>query len=88
MRIAFAILIVFFTSYPRVLRAQSTNASTLPLECNQVEQDRMGTLSGTVSDISGKVISGALITASCGAFSRAVTTDSIGAYSLELSPGK
>jgi iron complex outermembrane receptor protein len=87
MRIALSILLVFFSSYPRVLHAQSTNASALPLECSQAEQDRMETLSGTVSDISGKGISGALITASCGSFSQAATTDSMGAYNLQLSPG-
>jgi iron complex outermembrane recepter protein len=59
-----------------------------PLECSQAAQDRIGTLSGTVSDVSGAGISGALITASCGSFRQAVTTDSIGAYSLQLSPGR
>ena len=58
-----------------------------PLECSQAAQDRIGTLSGTVSDVSGTGISGALITASCGSLRQAVTTDSIGAYSLQLSPG-
>ena len=58
-----------------------------PLECSQAAQDRIGTLSGTVSDVSGTGISGALITASCGSLRLAVTTDSIGAYSLQLSPG-
>ena len=57
-----------------------------PLECSQAAQDRIGTLSGTVADVSGAGISGALITASCGSFRQAVTTDSIGAYSLQLSP--
>src|ERR1700674_5292073 len=37
-----------------------------PLECSQAAQDRIGTLSGTVADVSGAGISGALITASCG----------------------
>ena len=50
-------------------------------------EDCIGTLSGTVSDVSGTRISGALITASCGSFRHAVATDSIGAYSLQLSPG-
>jgi iron complex outermembrane receptor protein len=59
-----------------------------PLECSQVEQDRIGTLSGTVSDVSGTGISGALIIALCGSFRQEVTTDSIGAYSLKLSPGR
>jgi iron complex outermembrane recepter protein len=59
-----------------------------PLECSQAEQDRVGTLSGTVSDISGTGISDALITASCGSFRQEVETDSIGAYSLQLSPGR
>jgi iron complex outermembrane recepter protein len=58
-----------------------------PLECSQAAQERIGTLSGTVSDVSGVGISGALITASCGSFHQAVTTDSIGAYRLQLSPG-
>jgi iron complex outermembrane recepter protein len=58
------------------------------LEWSQAAQDRIGTLSGTVSDVLGTGISGALITASCGSFRQAVTTDSIGAYSLHLSPGK
>jgi hypothetical protein len=57
------------------------------LEWSQAVEDRIGTLSGTVSDVSGTGISGALITASCGSFHQAVTTDSIGAYSLQLSPG-
>jgi iron complex outermembrane receptor protein len=57
------------------------------LDCSQAPEDRIGTLSGTVSDVSGTGISGALITASCGSFHQAVTTDSIGAYSLQLSPG-
>jgi len=57
------------------------------LEWTQAVEDRIGTLSGTVSDVSGTGISGALITASCGSFHQAVTTDSIGAYSLQLSPG-
>ena len=59
-----------------------------PLECSQQEQYRTGTLTGTVSDISGKGISDALITASCGSFSQAVTTDSVGAYNLQLSAGR
>jgi len=59
-----------------------------PLECSQAAQDRIETLSGTVSDISGAGISGALVTASCGSFSQAVTTDSLGAYRLQLSPGR
>src|SRR5258706_12555802 len=50
-------------------------------------QDRIGTLSGTVSDVSGTGISGALITASFGSFGHTVTTDSIGAFSLQFSPG-
>ncbi len=58
-----------------------------PLDCSQAAEDRIGTLSGTVSDVSGTRISGALITASCGSFRQAVTTDSIGAYSLQLSSG-
>jgi hypothetical protein len=59
-----------------------------PLECSQNVQDRIGTLSGTVSDVSRTGISGALITASCGSFLQAVSTDSTGAYSLQLSPGE
>jgi iron complex outermembrane recepter protein len=58
-----------------------------PVECSQAAQDRIGTLSGTVSDVSGTGIPGALITASCGSFRQAVTTDSTGVYSLQLSPG-
>src|SRR5258706_8846582 len=58
-----------------------------PLDCSQAAEDRIGTLSGTVSDVSGTGISGALITASCGSFRQAVTTNSIGAYSLQLFPG-
>lgn len=58
-----------------------------PLECSQAAEDRVGTLSGTVSDVSGTGISGALITASWGSFREGVTTDSIGAYRLQLSPG-
>src|ERR1700688_4408575 len=107
-----ALLLLFFSSYPAVLRAQSTNGSIAgpvtdptkaaivdakvaainvgtkvryeqsveaddrvePLECGQAAQDRIGTLSGTVSDFSGAVISGALITASCGSFRQEVTT--------------
>jgi len=57
------------------------------LECSQAAQDRIGTLSGSVSDVTGAGISGALITASCASFRETVTTDSIGAYSLQLSPG-
>jgi len=59
-----------------------------PHECSQDAQDRIGTLSGTVSDVSRTGISGALITASCGSFLQAVSTDSTGAYSLKLSPGR
>jgi iron complex outermembrane recepter protein len=59
-----------------------------PLECSKTAQDRTGRLSGTVSDISRTGISGALITALCGSFREAVTTDSMGAYSLQLSPGR
>src|ERR1700675_1415113 len=121
-----ALLLLFFSSYPAVLRAQSTNGSiagpvtdptkavivdakvaainvgtnvryeqsveaddrVAPLECSQAAQDRIGTLSGTVSDVSGTGISGALITTSCGSFRQEVTTDSTGAYSLQLSPGR
>jgi hypothetical protein len=126
MRIATVLLLLFFSSYPAVLRAQSTYGSTAgpvtdptkavivdakvasinvgtnaryeqsvevddrvePLECGQAAQDRIGTLSGTVSDFSGAVISGALITATCGSFRQEVTTDSTGAYSLQLSTGR
>src|ERR1700688_814325 len=125
MRIVPALLLLFFSPYPAVLRAQSTNGSiagrvtdpskaviadakvaavnagtnvryeqsvaaddrVVPLECSQAAQDRIGALSGTVSDVSGTGISGALITASCGSFRQAVTTDSTGLYSLQLSPG-
>jgi iron complex outermembrane recepter protein len=59
-----------------------------PLECSQAVQDHIETLSGTISDVSGAVISGALITAACGSFRQAVTTDSTGAYSLQLPPGR
>src|ERR1700675_2353615 len=121
-----ALLLLFFSSYPAVLRAQSTNGSiagpvtdptkavivdakvaainvgtnvryeqsveaddrVAPLECSQAAQDRIGTLSGTVSDVSGTRISGALITTSCGSFHQEVTTDLTGAYSLQLSPGR
>jgi iron complex outermembrane recepter protein len=126
MRIATVLLLLFFSSYSAVLRAQSTNGSiagpvtdptkaviadakvaainvgtnvryeqsveaddrVVPLECSQAAQDRIGALSGTVSDISGTGISGALITASCGSFRQEVTADSTGAYSLQLSPGR
>jgi iron complex outermembrane recepter protein len=66
----------------------SADDRVAPLECSQAAQDRIGTVSGTVSDVSGTGISGALITASCGSLRQAVTTDSIGAYSLQLSPGR
>ena len=59
-----------------------------PVECSQAAQDRIGALSGTVSDVSGTGISGALVTASCGSLGQSVTTDSTGAYSLPLSPGR
>jgi len=126
MRIATVLLFLFFSSYPAVLRAQSTNGSiagpwtdptkavivdakvaavnagtnvryeqsvsaddrVAPLECSQALPDRIETLSGTVSDVSGTGISGALITTSCGSFRQEVTTDSTGAYSLQLSPGR
>ena len=126
MRIATVLLLLFFSLYPAVLRAQSTNGSVagpvtdptkaiivdakvaainvgtniryeqsvaaddrvVPLECSQALQDRIGALSGTVSDVSGTGISGALITASCGSFRQEVTPDSTGAYSLQLSPGR
>src|SRR6202165_1488651 len=125
MRITTVLLLLFFSSYPAVLRAQSTNGSiagpvtdptkaiivdakvaainvgtnvryeqsvaaddrVVPVECSQAAQDRIGALSGTVSDVSGTGIPGALITASCGSFRQAVTTDSTGVYSLQLSPG-
>src|ERR1700682_6291323 len=111
MRLVPVLLLLFFCSYPAVLRAQSTNGSitgrvtdptkavivdakvaainvstkvrreqsveaddrVAPLECSQAAQDRIETLSGTVSDVSGAGISGALITASCGSFRQAVT---------------
>src|ERR1700676_3981498 len=60
----------------------------VPLECSQALPDRIETLSGTVSDVSGTGISGALITTSCGSFRQEVTTDSTGTYSLQLSPGR
>jgi len=43
---------------------------------------------GVVSDASGAGISGALIVASCGSYRQTATTDSGGAYSLSLPPGK
>jgi iron complex outermembrane receptor protein len=58
------------------------------VECSQTGQDRIGSLSGTVFDVSGTGISGASITTSCGSVRQEVTTDSTGAYSLQLSPGK
>src|SRR6202165_2377269 len=126
MRIATVLLLLFFSSYPAVLHAQSTNGSiagpvtdptkaviadakvaainvgtnvryeqsvepddrVVPLECSQAAQDRIGTLSGTVSDVSETGISGALITTSCGSYRPEVTTDSTGTYSLQLSPGR
>src|ERR1700686_569165 len=126
MRIDPLLLLLLLSSYPAVLRAQSTNGSiagtvtdptkavivdtkvaainvgtnvryaqsvaaddrVVPLDCSQALPDRIETLSGTISDVSGAVISGALITASCGSFRQAVTTDSTGAYSLQLSPGR
>jgi iron complex outermembrane receptor protein len=126
MSIVPVLLLLFFSLYPAVLRAQSTNGSIagrvtdpskavivdtkvaaikvgtnvryaqsvaaydrlVPLECSQAAQDRIGTLSGTVSDVSATGISGALITTSCGSFRQEVKTDSTGAYSLQLSPGR
>jgi hypothetical protein len=52
------------------------------LECSRAAQDH-GTLSGTVSDISGTGISGALISASFGPFRQAVTTDLIAVIPAE-----
>src|ERR1700674_3057110 len=72
----------------RYEQSVSADDRVAPLECSQALPDRIETLSGTISDVSGAVISGALITASCGSFRQAVTTDSTGAYSLQLSPGR
>jgi len=58
-------------------QSEAADDRVAPLECSRAAQDH-GTLSGTVSDVSGSEISGALITASCGSFCQAVTTDSIG----------
>jgi hypothetical protein len=68
-------------------QSEAADDRVAPLECSRAAQDH-GTLSGTVSDVLGTGISSALITASCGSFRQAVTTDSIGAYSLQLSPGR
>jgi hypothetical protein len=68
-------------------QSEAADDRVAPLECSRAAQDH-GTLSGTVSDILGTGISGALISASCGALRQAVTTDSIGAYNLQLSPGR
>ena len=51
-------------------------------------QDRIGMLSGTVTDVSGAAISDASITAGCGSFRQTITTDSTGAYRLQLPIGK
>jgi iron complex outermembrane recepter protein len=59
-----------------------------PPDYGQAEQDSLGTLSGTISDVSGAGISGASITVSRGSFRQTVTTDSTGAYSLELPLGR
>jgi hypothetical protein len=58
-------------------QSEAADDRVAPLECSRAAQDH-GTLSGTVSDVSGSEISGALITASCGSFRQAVTTDLIG----------
>jgi len=70
------------------LQSVAADDRAAPPECSKTAQDRTGMLSGTVSDISGTGIVGALITALCGSFREAVTTDSMGAYSLQLSPGR
>src|ERR1700681_2587116 len=106
MRITTVLPLLFFSSYPAVLRAQSTNGSisgpvtdptkavivdakvaaitvgsnvryaqsvaaddrVVPLDCSQALPDRIEPLSGTISDVSGAAISGALISPSCGSF--------------------
>lgn len=55
-------------------------------QCSGAAQQRIGTLSGTVSDVSGTGIPGALIIASCGSFRQTGTADSTGAFSLQLPP--
>jgi len=67
---------------------QSANRRAAPVECCAAAQDRAGTLSGTVSDISGAGISGASITASSDSFHTTVTTDLTGTYSLRLPAGR
>jgi iron complex outermembrane receptor protein len=67
---------------------QSADRRAAPVEFSAAAQDPAGTLSGTVSDISGAGISSASITASCESFRRTVTTDSSGAYSLRLPLGR
>jgi iron complex outermembrane receptor protein len=67
---------------------QSADRRAASNECSPAAQDPVGTLSGTVSDISGAGISGASIIASCNSFQRTVTTDLTGAYSLRLPAGR
>jgi iron complex outermembrane receptor protein len=67
---------------------QSADGRAAPVGCSAAAQDPMGTLSGTVSDISGAAISGASITVSCDSFQLTVTTDLTGAYSLSLPAGR
>ena len=62
----------------RVVRAQSGDS--------EAAREQTRTLSGTVSDMSGAKISGALVTASCSTVQNTVSTDSSGVYRLELSP--
>jgi iron complex outermembrane receptor protein len=68
-------------------RAAEEESSGEP-ECEHAPQAETKAFRGVISDPSGARISGALIVASCGSYRQTATTDSGGAYSLSLSPGK
>src|SRR5262245_5144102 len=58
------------------------------LECGEEGRGSPGILSGAISDASGGEISGALIVVSCGSFRQTFSTDSTGAYRVQLPPGR
>lgn len=83
--------VVAFTFLGVLSIFQLSAAAVEPMPTHQSggeAQDRIGTLSGTVTDVSGSAISDASITARCDSFRQTIKTDSTGAYRLQLPIGK
>src|SRR5712664_1779271 len=68
-------------------RAAAGESSGEP-ECEHATPAETKAFRGVVSDRSGAGIAGAVVVASCGSYRQTATTDSGGAYSLSLPPGK